>query len=268
MKGFTIHTANCTGNAKNCIYPTEVEVKDIASLERAMQYDHVCAMYHEHKRSAASFEWSDCIPMDCDNDHSEDPAQWKQPEDVVAAFPNVTFAVCYSRNHMKEKNGHAARPKFHCYFPVGRVADSKVYTAMKHQIQKQFPWFDANALDAARFYFGTEHPEVIFFEGDKTVDQVLPAAITAGNRNTTLSQKAGRLIKRYGDTAKAEQLFKIEAERCVPPLSEDELASIWNSAKKFGERIADRDDYIPPEQFNTPTDKLAAMRPESNRRYA
>lgn len=268
MKGFTIYTASCTGNAKNCIYPTEVTVQDIASLERAMQRDHVCAMYRDHKRSAAGFEWSDCIPMDCDNDHSEDPAQWKQPEDVVAAFHDVTFAVCYSRNHMKEKNGRAARPKFHCYFPVERVADSKAYTAMKHQIQKQFPWFDANALDAARFYFGTEQPEVMFFAGDKTVDQVLPTAITAGNRNATLSKKAGKLIKRYGDTVKAEQLFKIEAERCVPPLSEDELASIWSSAKKFGERIADRDDYIPPEQFNTPAEKLAAMRPENSRRYS
>ena len=85
MKGFTIYTAICTGNAKNCIYPTEVEVKDIASLKRAMQHDHVCALYRDHKRSAAGFEWSDCIPMDCDNDHSEDPAQWKQPEDVVEA---------------------------------------------------------------------------------------------------------------------------------------------------------------------------------------
>lgn len=37
MKGFTIYTARCTGNAKNCTYPTEVVVKDIASLERAMQ---------------------------------------------------------------------------------------------------------------------------------------------------------------------------------------------------------------------------------------
>lgn len=196
MNGFTIYTANCTSNAKNCIYPTEVEVKDIPSLKQAMRRDHVCAMYHDHKRSAVGFEWSDCIPMDCDNDHSEDPEQWKQPEDVVAAFPNVAFAVCYSRNHMKEKNGHAARPKFQCYFPVEKITDIKAYTTMKHQIQKQFLWFDANALDAARFYFGTEQPVVMFFEGDKTVDQVLPTAITAGNRNATLSQKAGKLIKR------------------------------------------------------------------------
>lgn len=268
MKEFTIYTANCTGNAKNCIYPTEVAVKDIASLARAMRHDHVCAMYRDHKRSAAGFQWSDCIPMDCDNDHSEDPAQWKSPEDVVAAFPNVAFAVCYSRNHMKEKNGKAARPKFHCYFPVARITDSKVYIAMKHQIQKQFPWFDANALDAARFYFGAKNPQVMFYAGDKTVDQVLPSAITAGSRNATLSQKAGKFIMRYGDMPHAKQLFQIEAARCVPPLSEDELGRIWGSAKKFGERMAEREDYIPPEQFNTPAEKLEAMRPESNRRYA
>ena len=70
----------------------------------------------------------------------------------------------------------------------------------------------------------------------KTVAQMLTEfsqAITAGSRNATLSQKAGKLIKRYGDTAKAEQLFKIEAQRCVPPLSEDELTTrttaTWSS---------------------------------------
>lgn len=267
MKEFTIYTANCTDNAKNCIYPTEVAVKDIASLERAMQRDHVCAMYRDHKRSAASFEWSDCIPMDCDNDHSEDPAQWKHPEDVVAAFPNVTFAVCYSRNHMKEKKGKTARPRVHCYFPINRVCDGETYAAMKQRVYKKFPFFDDNALDIARFCFGTEQPEVMFFAGDKTVDQMLPTAITAGSRNAALSQKAGKLIKRYGDTAEAERLFKIEAERCVPPLSDDELASIWSSAKKFGERIADSEDYIPPELFGAPLEKLKQLHPEDNKRY-
>lgn len=96
-----------------------------------MQHDHVCAMYRDHKRSAAGFEWSDCILMDCDNDHSEDPAQWKHPEDVVTAFPNVTFAVCYSRNHMKEKHGRPARPKFHCYFPVEMITDSNASASLR-----------------------------------------------------------------------------------------------------------------------------------------
>lgn len=268
IKAFTLYTAADRGNAKNCVYPTETVIRSPEDMRRAMQRDHVCAYYKGSKRSAAGFEWSDCIPMDCDNDHSEDPAAWKQPQDVIAAFPNVTFAVCYSRNHMKEKNGKAARPKFHVYFPIKRVSNKDVFVTMKRQIRQQFPYFDENALDAARFYFGTEEPEVLFFAGDKTVDQVLPAPITAGSRNATLSQKAGCLIKRYGDTPKSQQMFQAEAARCVPPLSDNELEAIWNSAKKFGERLAERDDYIPPEQFNSPAEKLAAMRPESNRRYA
>jgi len=267
MRAFTVYGAGCTGNAKNCLYPIEICIEDIPSMQQAMSQDHVCAKYVDNKRSNAGFEFSDCIPMDCDNDHSEDPAAWKQPEDVAKAFPGVCFAVCYSRNHMKEKNGKAARPKFHCYFPVEQISDSKLYAAMKQQIHSRFPWFDANALDAARFYFGTEQPEVMFFTGDKTVDQVLPSIIPAGSRNATLSQKAGKLIMRYGATAKTKQMFHIEAERCVPPLSEQELDSIWNSACKFGERVSEREDYIPPERYNSPAEKLAAMHPESSRRY-
>ncbi len=267
MTEFTIYTAGCTGNAKNCIYPTEIVVKDIPSLERAMAQDHVCAKYCGNKRSAAGFEWSNCIPMDCDNDHSDNPADWKQPEDVRASFPNVTFAVCYSRNHMKEKNGKAARPKFHCYFPVERITSAEQYTAMKKQLLQQFPWFDANAMDAARFYFGTAAPEVMFFVGDQTVDKLLPETIPAGSRNSTLHQKACKLMKRCGDTDQARQMFQIEAARCVPPLEQQELESIWNSAKKFGDRVADSAGYIPPEQYNAPLDTLAQLHPENNPKY-
>ena len=255
------------GNAKNCLYPTETVIRTPDDMRRAMQRDHVCAYYKGSKRNVAGFEWSDCIPMDCDNDHSDDPAAWKQPEDVIAAFPNVTFAVCYSRNHMKEKNGKAARPKFHVYFPIQRVSDKDVYVTMKRQVQQRFPYFDENALDAARFYFGTEETECYFYAGDKMVDDLLPAPITAGSRNATLSQKAGCLIKRYGDTPKSQQMFQVEAARCVPPLSDSELESIWSSAKKFGERLAERDDYIPPEQFGAPQDFLKRLKPEDNKLY-
>ena len=79
MTPFTIYTAKTTGAKQNKVYPNEMTVDNLTALEQAMRRDHVCAMYCDHKRSAAGFEWSDCIPMDCDNDHSEDPAQWKQP---------------------------------------------------------------------------------------------------------------------------------------------------------------------------------------------
>lgn len=129
MTSFTIYTANTTGAKQNKMYPNEVTVDNLTTLEQAMCRDHVCAKYKGNERSIANFQFSDCIPMDCDNNHSDNPEDWKSPEDVRWAFPDVTFAVCFSRNHMKEKDGKAARPKFHCYFPIGRINSAEQYTA-------------------------------------------------------------------------------------------------------------------------------------------
>lgn len=268
---FTLYAANCSGNKNNNTYPTAVEITDAASLQAAIRYDHVCAKYKGNHRSENNFEYSNCIPMDCDNDHSDDPTEWKTPEDVAKAFPGATFGIAYSRNHLKEKNDRAARPKFHVYFPIEQVTDAKQYVAMKRQILRRFPWFDANAIDAARFLFGSDNG-TDFFPGTTTVDKLLPEIIPPGSRNSTLSQKAGCLIKRYGDTDEARTQFRAEAEKCVPPLEQAELDSIWNSAKKFGERISGEDGYVPPEQYNASPDErimdfLRRTNPVNNPKY-
>ena len=132
MKEITLYVSGSKGNPKNTVYPTAVHISDVAVFRTAMQRDHVCAKYRDNRRSEKNFEYSDCIAMDCDNDHSDDPNAWKTPADVAAAFPNVEFYVAYSRNHLKDKNGKAARPKFHAYFPIERVTDAKRCAAMKH----------------------------------------------------------------------------------------------------------------------------------------
>ncbi len=270
MQQFTLYRTNGAGNAKNTIYPIRTEIADPEALCEALRHDHVCAKYRDDRRSEANFESSDVIPMDCDNDHSEDPAEWKSPENVKAVFPDVAFGVGYSRNHMKEKNGKAARPKFHVYFPIRPVTDAKQYAALKQQILQRFPWFDGNAVDAARFYFGSTNNGAFIVDGTKAVDQVLPKPITAGNRNATLSKKAGRLIKRYGNTEEARVLFDAEAAACVPPLERDELQAIWNSAVKYGAKEAARPGYVQPDAYNAPSDTTAFLQqtqPENNRNY-
>lgn len=77
--------------------------------------------------------------------------------------------------------------------------------------------------------------------------------IPEGQRNSTMSQIAGRLVKRYGDTDEARRLFVEKSKLCDPPLSHDELRYIWKSAVSFGKRIALQDGYIPPEEYNDPT---------------
>lgn len=263
MTPFTIYTANATGAKQNKVYPNEVTVDNLPALEQAMRRDHVCAKYASNVRGVANFQYADCIPMDCDNDHSDNPEDWKGPEDVQKAFPHVAFAVSFSRNHMKEKDGKAARPKFHCYFPIERISSAEQYTALKQQIQKVFPQFDANALDAGRFLFGVENPQVMYFKGKKTVDELY---ILAGGRNGTLHKKACQLIKRYGE-AEAKAHFDAEALKCVPPLEQQELDAIWRSAQKYGREMSSAEGYIPPEQFGAPQEYLKKLKPEDNKAY-
>ncbi len=262
---FTIYSADCIGNPGNCSYPHKHTVTDVESLKKAVSRDYVCAEYRDNYRSGGNFIGSACLPVDCDNDHSEDPADWITPADVCAAFPDITFAVHYSRNHMREKSGRSARPKFHVLFPIERMTDAAAYSDMKKLVNAIFPYFDTKALDTARFFFGTADPEVELYQGKMTLSEYLYSedfdadmpnnaqTIPEGSRNTTMSRFAGRVLKKYGDCDKAYRAFLEESGKCVPPLEEQELSTIWHSAQKFYAKVREQEGYIPPEQYNDDT---------------
>lgn len=76
MAMINLYSANVIGNKWNCLYPNLVEVNDEKSLMAAVIRDYVCAEYKGNYRSKDNFISSDCLPVDCDNDHSENPAEW------------------------------------------------------------------------------------------------------------------------------------------------------------------------------------------------
>ena len=259
---FSLFTSLDIGRASNIIYPKRVVVTDADSMKAAASFDHVGALYKDNKRSNDTFLESDCLMLDFDNTHSEKEEDWVTPFDVAMEFPGVSFIAVFSRNHMKEKNGAAARPKFHAYFPVSKFVDVKAYSEFKKKFYQAYPFFDSNALDGARFFFGVENPQVEVYEGDSTILEILEEddfakweesleQIGEGSRNTTMSHVAGKLIKRYGDTQSAYELFLKTATKCNPPLPDEELERIWNSAKRFGNKVSKQDGYIPPEQYNS-----------------
>ena len=275
----TMFTANCVGKAANCSYPNRVEITSPEELRDAVRFDHVCAEYQGHYRSVANFARSDGVVMDIDNDHSEDPNDWIKPEKLEDMLPDISYAIAFSRNHMKEKNGKAARPRLHVYFPIGELTDAGMYAAIKRGIKARFPFFDGNALDAARFIFGADTGEVIWHEGLMTIDEEIKPVyegasddnddsspgskiITQGSRNNTMSRFASRILKRYGNTEKAHVAFMEHAEKCDPPLPESELNTIWNSAVKFfKKKISSSDGYVPPDQYNSDFSD-ASLKPE------
>lgn len=103
---FTLYSADYINSPGNCSYPHKIIVTDETTLAAAVSHDYVCAEYMNSYRNGDNFLGSDCLPVDCDNDHSENPADWVTPADVQAAFPGISFAVHYSRFHMREKNLH------------------------------------------------------------------------------------------------------------------------------------------------------------------
>ena len=119
--------------------------------------DHVCAEYKNNYRNKDTFILSDNTPMDCDNDHSDNPDEWITAEKLDELLPDVAYILVYSRNHMKAKNGISARPRFHVYFQIHVISDVNAYSALKRKIYNAFPFFDSNALDAARLQIGRAH---------------------------------------------------------------------------------------------------------------
>lgn len=262
MIKFTLYTADCTGNSGNCLYPNKMVVTDKDSFLATIKSDHVTAKYKGNYRSKDNFESSDCIPLDCDNDHSDNPNDWVTPLDVALAFPGVSFAASYSRNHMKVKGDKSERPRFHVFFVIPVITDADEYSELKKKIASVFPYFDTNALDSARFLYGTDDTDVEIYDGDKSIIDFLEEEdfatfdarleqVPEGQRNSTMSHIAGKIIKKYGNTENAYNLFLKKAELCNPPLPESELNVIWNNALKFGNKVSNQEGYIPPEQYNS-----------------
>ena len=264
---FTIYTADCTGNERNVVYPNKAVITSGEELKAAAAFDHVCAAFKENYRNRENFLSSDVIVMDCDNSHSENPADWVTEERFLVMVPDTAVAIVPSRNNMKSKDGKCARPRFHAYFPVPEIRDESAYAEMKQAIHQRFPFFDGAALDAARFIYGCATETVLWQEGPLSIVSVisgLPKSsgiIPQGQRNNTMSRFAGRVIKRYGATEKAYQIFFEEAEKCDPPLEDAELNKIWQSAVRFGEKVARQEGYISPDQYNNDFGTRESLKP-------
>lgn len=273
MRTFTLYTADITGLQTNSRYSNHCEIASNTDLVAAVAFDHVVATYKNNHRSNENFLASDCVVMDIDNDHSENPEEWVTPEVLSELMAGVAFMSATSRNHMKVKGKESARPRFHVYYPITQISNASEYAGLKKRLATRFSFFDANALDAGRFIYGNPACKVTVFEGSQLLAEWLAQAdeqdmfavfdastqaIGEGSRNATLSRFAGRVLIRYGNTTQARELFDRKATLCDPPLPDAELGLIWDSACKFAAKVAAQPDYVPPEIY----EQLTSLRPE------
>lgn len=246
----------------NSYYPHEIKVVDIDSLKKAVEKDYVCAKYKNFHRSNADFIIADTLALDCDNTHTEDESKWVDIKAIKEMLPGVSFAVHYSRNNMKEKQGKKARPKFHIFFPIEPIKNYEDYRKLKEKILSIYPFFDFGAKDAARFFYGTSEPQVEWVDGDMNILEFLDEdkfakmnseiVIEEGGRNTYLSHLAARLLVRFGEGDETYNSFvKANDERCNPPVEDNELKMIWGSALNFYRNtVLKNPNYVTPKKYN------------------
>ena len=206
-------------------------------------------------RSSTNFVRSNCVVMDVDNDHSDDPAEWITPESLEEEYADIRFAITFSRHHMKQKEGKGPRPRMHVYFEISEYTDAEKYAALKRNIRAVYPFYDDNALDAGRFIYGSVSKQVVWHDGPDTIESLVTSdeievVIPEGSRNRTMFRWAVRSMKRYGNNDDSKKRFYREAEKCNPPLSDAELGKIWWSAGKYYEKIRRQPDYVRPEEYN------------------
>ena len=262
------YKSNVLGMASNTRYPNEYEAKQTTKNDQIRQIfnkDYVCAQYKDNKRSADNFVISDCLALDCDNDHSDDPNAWITPEHIISEFDNVFMIFHMSRHNMLPKDGKSPRPRFHVFMWMDPVKNADAYAELKRKINSIWPYFDKNAEDAARFFFGTENPEIIVSPGNITINAYIDSyekfanmdddnqVIKCGERNSKLSKYAAIILKRYGDTDEARQLFDDKNDKCCEePLDDYEMNLIWKSALNFYKtKILTNPNYVKPDEYDS-----------------
>lgn len=258
------YLAGCVGDVFNCQYNTELRASSTEEIKAAVAYDHVNIKFKDNYRSVDNFECAEVVTFDNDNDHSDNPDDWIDTAEAKELFHNLDFVLTTSRNNMKQKNTKSPRPRYHLTFRVDVIKDPSAFSAFMKKVQTIFPFFDENALDAGRFFYGNPDTEVIIHNGGKSLTEFvaeweseqafaeLDGVIPDGRRNSTLSLIAGKTIKRHGDTDHAYKMFLQYADKCDPPLTDSEVDRIWHSAQKFYKKVKMQPGYISPEEYNSP----------------
>lgn len=94
-------------NPSGFIKALTIKPGDTAALAAAVEFDNCPGQYKGGYRTGDNFQKANCILADIDNTHSDDPAEWRDHNDVIAAMPGVAFYCYPSRNNMKEKDGRS-----------------------------------------------------------------------------------------------------------------------------------------------------------------
>jgi len=179
----TLYGSDYRENAKNVIYNRVYQIRSAEDLTRALKRDHMAGRMANNYRNIDNFMGADCIMVDVDNTHTEDPDKWKTADDIAEALP-VNYYLVRSRNYMKpkshtdKKTGYTItaepREKWHLYLPLAKpISKAAEHERIISNILALFPYIDPAAMDPARFFFGVQEPHITPEGGECYIDEYI-----------------------------------------------------------------------------------------------
>ena len=147
-----------------------VTVLTMSQLLEVAQYNHCMGEYSGGNRFLDGFLGCDAIVMDVGNDNSV-----YTPADVFMLVPAMCYIV-YSRHHMLQKGKVPPRPRFHVYYPLGKIIrDSLEVWRIKNNLCTRCPAFDETVKDTTQLIFGVKQPSGLDLSQDSKyfVEEVL-----------------------------------------------------------------------------------------------
>lgn len=249
-----------------------IDLGDTEAMSKAVEWDNSPARYTGGHKVGTKFEVANCILADIDNTHSDNPDDWILPKHVSATLRGVAHSYYPSKNHMREKDGRAPRPKYHFIIPIRETTAVNVYTGSMRWLIDTKPdlHFDQAVKGPAQLNFGVEGAQVVYVEGTMNLTDYMEMykaaksaktkkgktdsndVIPQGQRNSTLFRCAATALTRYGDVdGRARQAFDERVAMCSPLLENSEVDRIWESALVFFRTHIQTDpNYVPPERYN------------------
>lgn len=200
----TLHVSAKREDQFNTKYENEVQIRSAPSLEKALQYDNMTSKMRDNKRDTNNFIETDCIMIDIDNTHSNDPEEWLTSDAIEELLP-VNYYIVQSRNYMKQKVNSKgvileAREKWHIYLPLNETIKAITdYERIINNIICLCPYIDVGAIDSARFFYGIKQPKVKAVSNGVFIDDYIKELIKSNSFNSIKEERVNSFINKYTD---------------------------------------------------------------------
>ena len=277
---FHLSRSNSQGVATNAEYPHYCKINNLKTFKKATDFDHTIGKFVDDHRTKKNFISADCIFLDVDNDSKLQPEDWNDSKQWMTIarfhkeFEGVEHIITPSKSHQKIKGNRKSRDRFHIYFPLDHQLTSvEEYEEHIELLVKLFTrldgvaWFDTNAVDCARFFYGREKGISISPEHKKGIsvldwmakhplkDEIHTQLITSSPGTKSIAVKSGdqsrkllylsswkfkKLVKGrpkelfYGEVEVESETDRYWKVRCTSGKHEDNEASLQIDKETLG----------------------------------